>query len=446
MEGMGPHPRHLTRQILRAARHGEIDDGRLIELLLGHLEEVCPECSGEIAAEAEGEIPLTAYRETVRRVQRSGRVQRARKEMQEAAREVPALVEGLRGLSAGQRLLLVRNAPERYVHPLLVEALFAEARSCLPADPEGSLSWAETAEGIAELYAEPYPPHRIRALAYQANAHRAAGDFDRAQRLFRQARELGEAHEVADAELHAELHSFLGSLWTDLRHFDRAARHLDEAAELYLLLEEEEALARVYMKVGNLRASQGDLTGTLEADQAAVGLLDARTQPRLYLAARFNYAHNLVESGNLQAARNVLAEDESLYQVHADQHTLVRASWLVGRIAAAAGEWAEAEKAFRMARDHFADQEHGFNAALACLDLAALHHRAGHWDQVQEAATQAVRLFEAHEVHREALAALALVQDAARRRSLDAETLHRVMGLVQQAQREPTPTPAGEPG
>lgn len=435
MDAMVQSPRHLTRQILRAARQGAIDDARLIELLLDHLAEVCPDCRHEIAAEGEGEIPLTAYREAVRRVRRSGRVLRARKALKEASHELPDLVNGLRGLSAGQRLLLVRNAPERYVQPLLVEALFVEARSCLPADPEGSLAWAETAGGIAALYPEPHPPHDVRALAYQANAHRAAGDFDRARSLFREARTLAAEHEVADADLHAELHSFLGSLWTDLRHFGRAGRHLDEAAELYLVLDEEDSLARVYMQLSNLRTCQGDLEGALEADRAAIDLLDARSHPRLYLAARFNYAYDLVEAEEWATAREVLAEDEALYREHADRHAQIRGTWLQGRIATATGAWAEADEALRIARDHFARQEHGFNAALACLDLAALHHRAGRWDEVQEAASQAVRLFEAYEVHREALAALGLVQDAARRRALDAETLQRVTSLLQRTQR-----------
>lgn len=434
---MAKHPAHPTRRLLRAARLGEISDNRLIGLLLEHLEEVCPDCAAEIAAERDGEIPMASYRSTVQRVIRHLRLRRHQEGNDSVLKEVPALVDSLRGRAAGQRLLLARNDPERYAHPLLVEALFHEARSALPGDPEASLSWAQTAGAITELTVTPYPPHRIRAMAYQGNAYRAAGDFDRARSLLGSAQRLTAQLDVADADVHAELHSFLGSLYTDLRRFDVAKRHLDEAAELYMLLDEAEAMARVLLQMSNLLGYQGRVDGAVENLRAALDLIGPRQNPRLYLAARLNLAMNLVEAGKLEAARDILVYDENLYEEHGDSHTLIRAAWLEGRIAAATGDLESAEDKLNSVRDHFANENHGFNAALACLELAGLYHRIGRWLDVESTAARAVRLFEANEIHREAFSALTLVHDSARRRRLTAETLRQVASFLEQARDDP---------
>lgn len=329
---MDDSPRHLTSHVLRAAREGQLDDSRFIRFLLDHLEEVCPECKTDLAAEREQQIPLSAYRGIGGRVARRARVQRAQAEAGAKEREVPVLVETLRGLSSGQRHLLIRNVPERFAHPLLVEALIREAKSCLPGYPKRSLGWADTAAEVVSLHPEPLWNERVRALAYQGNAYRADQQFGHARELLSQARRLADRHRIADVDIHAEIHSFLGSLWTDLRRFDEAADRLDEAADLYLSLGDEESLAEVSMNIGNLRSYRVDIDGALEADQAAIVLLDAAVTPSLFLAARFNYAYGLFEIGEPSAANAILAEDDDLYREHANPHFLLRRSWLQRRL------------------------------------------------------------------------------------------------------------------
>jgi tetratricopeptide (TPR) repeat protein len=290
-----PHA-HVTRELFRAARRGEISYRHLAELLRGRLEELCPDCRRESQAERDEEVPAGSYREAIRRVGRAVRFEGELQAFQREAWQAPRLLETLRPLSPEQRLLRIRNSPERYANRVLCEELFDEARACLPDDPGGSRAWAEAAEAIAEGYAEPHPPHRVRALSFQANAVRAAGDFEGAQVLFRRARDLMDEHAVADLELGAELHSFLGSLDTDLRRFEQAAEHLDSAARLYRMLGYEEELARVLLQLGILHRHLGNLEAALEADHTASGLISPESNPSLYLGARFNYAHTLFEA------------------------------------------------------------------------------------------------------------------------------------------------------
>ena len=244
-------------------------------------------------------------------------------------------------------------------------------------------------------------------------------------------------HEVAEIELGAQLHSFLGSLFTDLRRFDIAAEHMESASRIYQALGDDEGTARILMQLSTLRRYRGELNEALDADQEAIQLLAPRTSPRLYLSARFNYASNLALAGQPQRAREILVYDQDLYDEFADEHTRIRVTWLAGRISRATGALEEAEADFRSVRDHFVAQEHGFNCALVCLDLAFLYHCEARWLDLHDIASQAVRLFQAHALHQEALAALVLLRDAAAAERATAETIERVVTFLHSAQRDP---------
>lgn len=428
---------HVDRAMLQAARRGELSEGQLLELLLAHVEELCPTCRRESEAARTAAPPPADYGGVVRRVRHSRRLREEIDALAVERSRVPELLATLRGLAPGQRLLRLKNAPKRYASRALCEALFDEARACLPADPAGSRGWAETATAMAALYPVRHPAHEARALAFRGNAARAAGDFLRAEEFLEGARRLMAEHHVADPDLVAELHSFFGSLRTDIRRLTEAEEHLAVAAHLYQALERDEELARVVMKLATLHRHRGEMEAALEADREAAALLSPKSQPRLYLAARFNLASNLAAAGEPEAARDVLLYDLDLYEEHADPHTRVRVRWLEGRLAAAAGEPEVAEGALVEVRDEFAAQEHGFNAALVCLDLAELYHRQGRLEDLQEAAGQAVALFRAHEIHREALAALLLLQEAAAARRVTVETLHQVAAFLGEAAKDP---------
>lgn len=356
-------------------------------------------------------------------------------EADEAA--APELLALLRELSPEQRILRIENSPRGFANLALGEALLDEARACLPHDPRGSLAWARTMEAVAAAYRPPYPPHQVLAVAYQGNAQRAGGDFHRAERLLRRARELMAEHQVADLEVGAELHSFLGSLDSDLGRFEEALEHLESAAGLYEILGESNRVGRVLLQLGLLHELLDDSPAALSADKAALGLLSREADLRLYLAARLNYALHLTGAGQSLTARDLLDWDADLYRQHADPHTRLRVEWLQARLAAELGDPAAAERGYLAVRDELAAQEQGFDAALACLDLAALYHREGRTEDLQEAAAQAVDLFQAHALHREALGALVLLRDAAGSRTLTADTITRTSGFLERARRNP---------
>jgi len=445
-------PDHMTRALLRAARHGEISYEHLAHLLRAHLEEVCPECRRASEAERQEETPRVAYSGPMRRVRHKLRYKAELDRLLEEKIAVPELLANLQGLSVEQRLLRIRNAPERYATRSLGEELFAQARGCLPSDPAGARAWSETAAVLEALYPEPYIPHRARALAFQGNAARAAGDFETAKRLLAAARDLLTEHEVVDLELDAELHSFFGSLFTDLRTFGDAHAHLDSAAQIYTMLDRDEDLARVMMKLGNLHRYDGDPESAIELDEAAAHLLAADDTSPLYVAARFNYTLDLTEAGHYETARDILAYDQNLYEDHADAHTRLRVRWLEAQIAVSTGETELAEAAYLEVRDELARQAQGFDAALASLDLAELYRQQGRYADLLETAAQAAKIFEAHAMHRDALTALLLLRDAAAGQQVTAEAIRRVASFLRRASRDPavrfeqSPGQASDPG
>ncbi|MGD2114636.1 MAG: hypothetical protein PVG07_06280 [Acidobacteriota bacterium] len=429
---------HITRELLTAFERGELSDRQLVEILRDHLETVCPECRDASDAARAHETPRSAYRNALQQVQARLRRGAEIETMQREAERVPGLLKSLETLSPEQRLLRIRNTPERYANRMLCEELLARARACLPFDPAGSRGWAETAREVAALYPEPYPAHEIRALGFLGNAERAVGHFDPALALLRRAQVMMARNPVTDLEVGAELHSFFGSLFTDLRRFDEAGDHLDAALGVYDLIEDDEASARVVMKMANLHRYLGRLDEALEADRTAIALLPPGKSPALHLAARINQALDLHWTGRHDQARRIVHENRELVRRHADSHTRLRVHWLEGCIAAATGEVRLAERILTEVRDRFVYQEHGFNCALVCLDLAALHHRQGHHRDALEDATRAVRLFDAYEVHRDALAALLVVRDAAAAERLTAGAIRRAATVLQQAAHAPS--------
>jgi len=114
-----------------------------------------------------------------------------------------------------------------------------------------------------------------------------------------------------------------------------------------------------------------------------------------------------------------------------------RLLWLRGDTAAGQGDLAAAEQAYVETRDGFIGQGIGYDAAIVSLDLAVLYLRQGRGGDVRRLAEEMIPLFQAQDVHREALAALALFQEAARQDRLTVEKTLAVAAYLREARHEP---------
>ncbi len=126
-----------------------------------------------------------------------------------------------------------------------------------------------------------------------------------------------------------------------------------------------------------------------------------------------------------------------LFQRFPEPWTQLRLGWLRGDIAAGQGDLAAAERAYLEVRDGFVAQGIGYDAAIVSLDLAVLYLRQGRRAEVRRLAEEMIPLFQAQDVHREALAALALFQEAARQDRLTIEKTLEVAAYLRETRYEP---------
>ena len=122
----------------------------------------------------------------------------------------------------------------------------------------------------------------------------------------------------------------------------------------------------------------------------------------------------------------------------------LRLLWLRGDIAAGQGDLAAAEQAYLATRDGFVTLSNGYDAATVSLDLAILYLRQDRTADVQRLAEEMLPVFQAQDVHREALAALALFQEAARQDRLTLDQARQVAAFLREARNEPALHFAGE--
>jgi len=419
---------HITRELLRAVAEGELPPRVLLQLAKDHLGRLCPHCREEMAAFHAPQEQPTPYDPTALEAPLAslpGDLAQSRR-----------WIEELRPLSEEERVGKIERARTRFRGRLFHRLLLQEARASLPDQPAESHAWAHAAVA-ALFYARGEDELFALAIAYQANARRLLGDLTGAKEGFAWARRVIRQRGITDTEVYADIDSLQASLCIDVRAFGQAEHLLSRAVLLYRMLGLTEPTARVLMKLSNLYAYRGDLEDTLDATRKVLDLVDPQKQPQLYLYARFNLAHTLMELEEAPAARELMARDEALYAVHADECLRLRRLWLAGRVALALGNDRQAEERLLQAREGFARRSGGFDVACICLDLALLYHRQRRPEQVAEAASRAVILFAAREVHRDALAALVLVRDAASAGTLTAVTLEKVAAFLKQARSTP---------
>ena len=116
---------------------------------------------------------------------------------------------------------------------------------------------------------------------------------------------------------------------------------------------------------------------------------------------------------------------------------LLRLRWIEGRFAQESGDTAGAQAAFEQVRQEFDRLRLPYDFALASLDLALLRREQGLWRHVKALATEMVKTFEQHKVHRETVAAVLLFQEAAAEEAVTAELVRRLRSALETARRQP---------
>jgi tetratricopeptide (TPR) repeat protein len=426
---------HITRELLRAVARGELSERALAQIETQHLESLCPVCRREIQAWREEGTAEVGYEYALQAL--PAVLGRHASDLMKQMRQAERDLEELLAIPPTERFIRIDRSRSRFRGPVLAERLIQESRRRTPASPREGLDLAELARAV--IHRSPDHPDTFSLLALasaqMANACRAGGDLRQAEEHFRHTRYLVRNQGVTDPLTLAQIDHLEGSLRKDQRRFEEAEDLLTRSAMLFRISGDAAETARVLLILGELSFHQGLLDRAVEMVQAALERLPPEEEPRLYLSSRHNLALYLAEAGQFAQAAGLVAADEDLYRRIPEPWLQLRLSWLRGKIAAGLGDAAEAERLFRETRDGFVRQGNGYDAAMASLDLALLYLKEGRTADVLPLAEEMAALFEARDVHREALAAVLLFQEAAERDEITAGMVRELAARLETARR-----------
>ncbi len=428
---------HVTRELLLGVFRGELPTALLTRVGLQHLLDLCPRCRREFEA-----FRRRAGAESVKAdaglvsATLALQVARLEKEHRRAERDLRDLLD----LHQTERVGRIQRSRGRFRGVHFAYLLLEEGEENLTTDPEEALHLTELAYLV--LQQSPIETDTLGLLALTSaslgNASRVVGDRRRAEEHFSHSRYLVTHHAVTDAGLLARIDDLEGSLRKDPRRLGQAEELFSRSALLYGFAGDRVDLARVLLNLGAIYNLQGKTGQALEVTRVALAELSASREPRLYLNGRYNLALYLVESGEPAEAEAILEVDTSLYIRYPEPWVQLRLTGLRGKIAAARGDFATAEAAFLEMRTGFLGQGIGFDAAIVSMDLALLYLRQGRTAELKTLAREMLPIFRSQDVHREAVAALVLFQEAAREEQITAVFVRELAAYLDQARNDPS--------
>jgi transcriptional regulator with XRE-family HTH domain len=346
-------------------------------------------------------------------------------------------MERLRKRTPAQRLFLVDEARD-YRHWALAERAALESLALAPNHPQESRTWAELAVHVAELVpGEELWRRRLRGwtLHVRANAERVCSDLPAADGSLAMGGRLWEAGAPEEpALLDPAVPPWIeANLRKAQRRFGEALRKIDEALEL----DGGELRAQILLSKSNILRRLDDSAGSTAVLLEAEPLIDARHEPRLAFGVQFNLLVDLCGLGRAAEARPRLAGIRALAERMGEPLDLTRCTWLHGKVEAGLGHAAEALAAFGQARRDFREREIAYDYALVSLDLSLVLLDLGRSAEVAGIAQEMLWIFKSQGVHREALAALRLFCEAAKRKAATVELARRVERYLRRAQLDP---------
>ncbi len=339
-----------------------------------------------------------------------------------------------------RQLLLVANS-SRFQSRVLAEVILEEAQSAVFSDPGFSKARAHLAVAIAESLAggagaEGIEGLRARAWAQLGNACRILSDHSGATKAFEVAMAQLETAEVAPLET-ARVLDLYASLMRDQRRFEEAFDLLDRALAIHRKLGQSALLGRSLKQKAMICGESGDLEGEIALLRDALELLSPEDEPMTFLSARHNLISALCEAGYPRDAFALLFHTRPLYLKQGERLNLLRLRWLEGTVALGLDRHEQAAVAFREVRQSFLELSLDYDAALASLDLAQVYALQGRSSEVRCLVDEMLDTFRSRDIHREALAALSVLQQAVQAEKAGAMLVRQVGLFLRKARTRP---------
>jgi tetratricopeptide (TPR) repeat protein len=356
------------------------------------------------------------------------RVRRVNAALQSERAEAQELYADLLRHPQERRLMLVQNSGRFQSWGLCEMLLQKPIETSL--EPRSVKDLAEVAVAVAEglspvLYsAGLVQDQKARAWASLANAHRVLSDFRSAEQCF-QVAESHLARGTGDRLERARLLDLKASLRNYQGRTEEAISLLNRAIAIYQRSNQRHLLGRALLSKGHVLMWAGEMETAIALLRQGLGLVDAARDAKLVVTSHHNLAYVLNELGQHREALAIVGRTRQLYMEVGDRLNLLRLEFLEGQIALALGRLAQAEGIFREVRRSFGEKEMALDAALASMDLAVVYARQGRHAEMQGLAQEVLQIFKSRELHREAIAALIVFQQAAERNGV-------TLGLIQE--------------
>lgn len=353
----------------------------------------------------------------------------------------PTLWSELEEQPPARRALLVENA-SRFHNYGLAELLLDECRRAWSEDPAHAEELAELALAVTyRLERRIHGPAllndlKAEAWACIANCRRIRSDL----------RSVSEAFEIADGfhargtgdpSEEATLLDLKASFLRDQRRFEEALAAIDRVIGIYRETGEAHQEGRALIKKATAYRALDRLEDAIALLHEAAAKIDAEREPRVLLCLKNNLALYLGEAGNPLEARKMLREIRRLAIQSGTPFDRLRLLWTEGLISRRLGQDSMAEAALQRTMDGFVEAGMGYDAALAALDLAELYLAGERFGEARELAARMLRVFAYRDVHREALAALAILHQAIERDAATVALVREVARHLQLARRNP---------
>lgn len=350
--------------------------------------------------------------------------------LEQERESAPLLLAGLLAAPAEGRTLLIRNA-RRFQSWALADLLLQQARIAWTEDPFNAEELATLALQVAQALDTSRGRGPVvndlaaRAWSYIANARRIGSQPRPAEEAFRQAAKLL-AQGTGDPLEQARLLDLQASLHRDQRRLEEATHCLDQALAAYRRAGEEGLAVRALITKTIIWREDGHPGRGVPLLRRLARQIDGERDPHLLLSIQHNLVTFLNESGRPEEAQALLPTVRKLALQLGTRLDLLRLRWLDGLVADNLGQDTRAEWSLRAARDGYLRMGLTADVALLSLDLAAFYLRRGRTRETRLLAAEIVPLFQAQEVHREALAAMMLFAEAAERETLTLRTLGEI--------------------
>lgn len=279
--------------------------------------------------------------------------------------------------------------------------------------------------------------HDIHARAWAAvgNVLRLSSDLRSADEAFATAEALvGQG--TGDALEEAGILELKAALRRDQRRISEAHRLLDDVIAIYRQYRDFHLVGRAFVQKGEIFGILQDLEAAILWLRKGLSLIDPLRDRCLELSARHSLMLYLHDSGRSQEAWFMLKACRTEFQEHGGVLLNLRLRWLEGKIQQALGLFEEAEAALLAARGGFFAQGTGFDAALVSLDLASLFAELGRTTEMRRIAEEMLPIFQSRDVHREAIAALIVFQQAVQMESVNSGLLKEIGNYLQRARHD----------